>query len=462
MERTHLWELMISLNTSELRRSRQFLDLPEVNRRADVCALHDALVACRKREQPPERMPVYAAIFGDETAYDDQAFRLVQSYLYRCLERFLVWEEGNFDADTAEPLLLRAYRKRRLDRHLLRALKRQRSAAAKRPVDNAETRLADHLRTRERATLLARAGRARELNLQEVEDSLDLAFYAFKLRQACFTRSHESVFDVRYEPRLLPTILAATAHQTTPAIAVYRTCYLALFEQPDDATFRAFRDQLRLHAAGFPAEESRSLYLLALNYCIRRINANDTPYLREALELYTTGLRSRVLLENGQISRFSFNNAIGIALRLDELDQAADLLEAYSDTLDPTYRQATEAFNRARLAFAQQRFEYASDQLRLVDAKDPIHAMNARILQLKIYFSTDDRYLFDQFLRTTRQFVRRHTRSYHHRLWRDILRYLTKLYDLNPHDRRAKTDLRAAIIAEPQLMERRWLLKQLE
>ena len=460
MQQTHLWELLVGFPTAELRRGRQFLDLPAVNRRVDVRALYEALADCVKRNKIPEREAIYAAVFPG-TPYDDQAFRLVQSYLYKCLERYLVWQECERDADTADPLLLRAYRRRRLDRHLLRSLKRQQKAARKRPIANAEAQLGSHLRERERATLLARDGRAQELNLQEVEDSLDRAFYAYKLRQACFTRSHESVFDTRYEPRLLEAILAATATETAPAIATYRACYLALFHAPGDVPFRRFRELLQRHADCFPPEEARSLFLLALNYCIRRINANDTPYLREALDLYAAGLDTGVLLDNGRVSRFTFNNAVGIALRLGEIDWTARFVDRYAPRLDAAYRLPTEAFNRARLAFARQAYDDASRYLRDAEAKDPIHAMNARILQLKVYYETGDRYLFEQYLRTTRQFVRRHTRSYHHRLWRNILAYLNKLYALNPYDRAARQDLYRAVEAEPVLMERAWLLGQL-
>ena len=462
MEKNQLWTLLRTFTKRELRDGRQFLDLQAVNRRDDVRTLYDALAASLVRELPPERKTVYALVFPNATSYDDQAFRLVQSYLYKCLERFLVWRECEATADIADPLLLRAYRRRGLDRHLQRTLRRQATADRRRPIANAETLIARHLRERERATQLARGGRAQELNLQTVEDSLDHAFWAYKLRQACFTRSHESVFDTRYAPRHLDAILQAAATDETPAVAVYHAGYTALFGAPSDTAFERFQSLLQTHAARFPAAEARSLYLLALNYCIRRINANDDPYRRAAFDLYRTGIASGALLEQGIISRFTFANVVGIALRLGELDWTAAFVNDYAAALSDAHRVPTVAFTRARLAFARCAFNEVLTHLQSADTKDPINAMNARILQLKVYHETAERELFGHHLRTTRQFVRRHARSYHHELWRNILRYMKQLHRLNPHDRAERDALRAAIMAEPQLMERAWLLEALE
>ena len=44
----------------------------------------------------------------------------------------------------------------------------------------------------------------------------------------------------------------------------------------------------------------------------------------------------------------------------------------------------------------------------------------------------------------------------------NLIRYTRKLSELNPFDRQAKEDLRAAIEAEEPLLEKEWLLQQLD
>ena len=294
-----------------------------------------------------------------------------------------------------------------------------------------------------------------------MEDALDRTFWAYKLRQACYSRSHESVVRQRYELRLIDEILEISQYETAPAVATYRACYLALFCDGGEADFRRFRRLLTRHQAGFPDEEVRSLYLLALNYCIRRINENHPAYLREALDLYDAGLRSGALLDGDRVSRFTLANATGIALRLGELDWTERLLTDYAPKLAPEWRVSTLAFNRARLAFARRDYDGAHRHLQQTDTSDPIDNVNARVLQLKIYYETDDLDLFDAMLRSSEGFIRRHGESYHAQLWRDILHFFGRLRTVNPHDAAAVAALRAELSEKRVLPEREWLVAML-
>ena len=457
---SRLTDLISTFSASELRRARQFLELPEVNRRADVQKLFEVLQKETNRKKLTEESKIFTRVYPDQP-YDNQQLRLLRSYLLRALERFLVFQESQTDADTADPLLLRAYRQRGLRRHLEHELHRQHRAVEKCPDHHAETLLSDYLREREATTLLARDGRTKELNLQSVEDALDRAFWAYKLRQACYSRSHESVARQRYELRLLDEILEVSQNEIAPAVAIYRACYLALFRDGGEANFRQFRQLLTDQQAGFPHEEVRSLYLLALNYCIRRINENRTAFLREALDLYDAGLRSGALLDGERVSRFTLANATGIALRLGELDWTERLLDTYAPLLAPEWHSTTLAFNRARLAFARRNYDLAHQYLQQTDTSDPIDNVNARILQLKIYYETRELDLFDALLRSSERFVRRHGESYHAQLWRDILHFFGRLRTVNPHELREVEALKSELQEKKVLPEREWLLEQL-
>lgn len=458
---TRLGELLRSFSAADHRRAGQFLQLPEVNRREDVRRLYELLRHSIGRKKAPNDAELFAQIYPNRP-YDDQQLRLLRSYLFKCLERFLIFQECTDDTDTSDLLLLRAYQKRKLQRHLQSTLDRQEKrfrSSTRRP---AETHLTRHLRERERATLLARGNRTAELNLQSVEDSLDRAFWAFKLRQACTSRSHERVVRTRYELRLIDEILAISKDDPTPAVAVYRSCYVALFKEPVEENFRNFRQLLTRHADCFPETERRSLYLLALNYCIRQINENQALYLREAFDLYRSGLDSGILLENGRLSSFTFANAAGIALRLGELQWTEQLLDRHAPALPPGERDTTIALNRARLHFARNEYADAQIALQAADTNDPINAMNARILQLKIYRKTQERQAYEHLLHASQRFVDRHRDSYHYGVWRNILHYLRRLHELNPHDDKARRTLYEEVATAEQLMERDWLLRELE
>ncbi len=89
--------------------------------------------------------------------------------------------------------------------------------------------------------------------------------------------------------------------------------------------------------------------------------------------------------------------------------------------------------------------------------------MNARVLQLKIYFEKQELELLDAHLKTLRMFIRRNKRmGYHHQNWLNIVHFTQKLMELNPFDKQQRPVLRAEIEAEATLTEKDWLLAQLE
>ena len=455
--RNRLETLIDSLKPDELRRAAEFLQLPEVNRRADIRQLFQLLKKQQHRKFPQTDETLFRKIYP-ERPYHSADFRLLRTYLTRALEEYLIYRELSNDQNLRDRLLLTALRRRKLYRHLDSTLKKQDKRPTLPGLDPVESSLAGFYRERERATLIARTDRTADLNLQRVENALDRAVWAYKLRQACFSRSHERIVSTRYELSLIGEILQASARETDPAVAVYRSCYIALFHEPSEANFTSFRDLLAHHTALFPHEELRALYLLALNYCIRRINENRLPYLREAFTIYADGIASKALLENGRISRFTFFNAAGIALRLGELDWTEQLLRDHATALPETGRRATVALTRARLSFARGHYDKAFTHLLDSDTFDLFDTMAARILQLKIYYETDAPEAFEHFLSATRRFVDRHRESYHYELWRQILHFLRKLHELNPHDPVARTTLRGEVEAAENLMEREWLL----
>ncbi len=458
MEKSLLWELIGSLSTAEKRRAVKFLASPYCNPKQDAADLFDKLMVYQRKGLQPDRHQVFAELFPNRN-FEPSFFRLLQSHLYKCLERFLTWEACEAQPNISGPLLLQTFRERNLQRHLGRQLK----VSIVTNYEQAENHLAAYETERERFAFLAKEARNLKLNLQQTEDSLDDAFVAFKLRQACFTRSHESVFRTKYELRFLEPILAYAAHSNKPAIQIYRNCYLALFHDPTDENFRQFRESLFSIGTDFPPVEIRPLYISALNFCIRRINENKQLYLREAFDLYRNGLNNGALLEKQELSRFTFNNLIGIAIKLEEWTFVDTFIETYTKYLPDAWRVPTVALNRARLAYAQKSYEEALVHLRDTDHRDLITNMTGKILQAKIYYDTEERDLMDHHLYSLQRFLERNKKTaYHHENWTNVIRYFKKLNEVNRHDQGEMKALRNAVLKEEVLTEKKWLLERVD
>ncbi|MBI1224683.1 MAG: hypothetical protein GC192_05565 [Bacteroidetes bacterium] len=462
MQNTLVFEIVANLSKPEQREVRNFLASPFFNQRSDVQLLFYFLA---KQASPPSREATWQAVFPGQN-FDDQQLRLSLSYLLKLLEQYLILKEKQRDPLPETHLLLAAYRRRKLSRHFEKTQRATTKLLDSQPFRHPTFYFENYLVEHQQYLHLLESGRTKELNLQAVEDQLTTATLAMKLRQACLLRSHQAVFKTPYRITLLDEILALSEqwpYSEKPAVLVYRLCYVALFGEGGDDNFGAFKAVLFEHGERFPKEEIGSLYLLAINFCIKKINANQTDYLREALDLYKQGLKTEMLLEDGQLSRFAYNNITGIAMRLpDEWAWAEQFVTNYRTYLEPAAQEAAYSLNMARLAFAKKRYDDALAYLQLADYKDFINGMAARILQLKIYFEKREIELLDAHLRTLRMFIRRKKRmGYHYQNWLNIVHFTQKLMEMNPFDEEQRLALRAAVAAETILTEKEWLLAQL-
>lgn len=155
--------------------------------------------------------------------------------------------------------------------------------------------------------------------MQQLSDQTDVAFIARKLRLACFALSHQSVYNTDYRFGLLEMLLEhvrnMAALQQIPAVGLYYFCYLSLTDAEGERYFIQFKTMLFACTDQLPVDEQRNLHLLAINFCIRRINQLESRYSRKTYELYKSALQANLLLENNQLSHFAYNNIAAIAVQ---------------------------------------------------------------------------------------------------------------------------------------------------
>ena len=463
MENTLAYELIQTFSRQDIRQARQWLASPYHNQRADLPVLFDCLAEAGQKNQPLEREAIWESLFPGQP-YDDQQLRLLLSYLFKSLEQFLASREFELDPFLEKRLLLQAYRRRKLPRHFTHAFRQEQKQLARQPLRHPEYHLAHYSLELEHYQMESAEGRTRELNLQELEEQLTYAFLAMKLRQGCFALAHQAVFNTHYHLALEEELLELASrppYTEAPAVAVYYHGYLALRHPEEEELFTPFREKLMEALAVFPQEELRDLFLLGINLCIRKINRNRSAFLREALELYRRGIEAGILVEDGRLSRFTYNNVIGIALRLQELNWAEQFLHQYRPLLEPEQQEATFSLNAARLAFARKAYGPALTHLQRADYKDLINNLVAKTLQLKIYCELNEFDLLESHLKTMQAFLRRNRRlGYHQQNYGNIVRFTRRLIVLRPGDLTARQALLTEIeLAEP-LTEKGWLLEK--
>lgn len=448
MQNSLISTLLATFTKAELRDFGHFLQRPERRIRKDVLSLGELLI--KKHDISAEA--AFAEVAPDRK-FTNQAINQLGSWLYTEARAFLL---ERHHANANEIPLLHEFDGRGLNRHH----DRLRKQLLKREHDSGTTY---DLESAIYATS-RRGSRTEGNNLQEINDALDTDFLHKKLRQACLMRSHENVYSIEYDHGLLAAVLTHVASRRLyeqPIIGVYYHIYhcLRFPEQVDH--FSRFQALLLQLPATLSEEERRDLYLLGINFCIRRANQGDQPLAREALRLYREGLNNGSLLENGRLTSYTYRNAVALALKIKDFAWAADFIEQYAPSLPAEQRGELSAYNRARLAFATGDPGKALEELRFVSSKDVLFTLTMDTLRAKVYFETGAHDLLAAHLDKMQIFLRRKGDSYHHENYANFIALLRKVLHLRPRPKE-RGKLLKTINEESVLTERSWLREQLK
>ncbi len=315
--------------------------------------------------------------------------------------------------------------------------------------------------------LAQQQGRARALPIQEMSDAQDVAFICEKLRTGCLLNSHQAVAQQGYDKGLLNSVLEFLEghdYLQIPAVAAY---YHGFFTQSGEAGsddhFRRLKSVLQDHAGQFSLGEIHDLYLLAVNYCIRRINKGEEEYFRDVFDLYRSGLQHGALLEDGVLSRWTYTNIALTALRLREFDWTRLFLENYAPLLPPGHREGAFHFNMARYHYDLGRHRDAMQHLLRMNYDDVLHNLAGKTLLCIIYYELDEFDALENQLDSLRAFIRRKKMlGYHRANYTAFIGFMRQLTTLKPNENAAVSNLRGKVEAAANLPEREWFLRQLQ
>lgn len=463
-EKSLLQEAVSSLSPAEVREFGKFIRSPFFNTRQQLVDLFDRMTTASSLSKSGN-FPSEIPSSEDQSSASSVEERLANSALLALLEKYWMYCEKFEDTERAKIRLAAHYRKRNLSKHFRITLREARQSRERRPWRHADYYHDLHLIEWEQYQYDTANRRTESLNLQDTSDLMDTAFIARKLRLACLARSHQAVYKADYQMGLLDAVLQhveTSELRHIPAVGLYFHCYHFLVDSQATAHFDSFKGMLLEHAGAFPSDELRTLFLLAINFGIKKINESAEGWLRTTLELYQSALALGLLLENQRLSRFAFNNIVAIALRVGELDWAEKFILDHKASLERQWREVTSSLNLARVAYARKDYPTALHNLQRSDYKDLLNNLIAKTLQLKIYYETDEYDLLDSHLASMSNFIRRHTAiGYHRTNYSRIVYYTRQLMALNFRDAQAVSSLRTRVETEEILTEKEWILAQM-
>jgi len=461
LERTKLFQILNRLSKKEIKQLQQFLASPYFNQREDLQQLLSTWEKHRGKALSAAKL--YQAIYP-KRKFKAQELRLLMSYLFRLVEQFLVCQELLSDKQQFEQQLskVHVYQRLKLPKLALKSLETKRDI----PIKNAEYYYEQFQKLTLEYEFSSIEKPSGDHQFQTTSDTLDVAYFGLKLRQTCLSLSHQAVYPSDFEPHFLEEIITTIVQRKLyeiPAIGIYYYIYKTLTEERAVHSFRELKSLLFEHHQSFPNKEVRDIYVMTTNHCIRAMNRGEMEYLEEVLEIYKQGLKQEYLLENGVLSRFTYNNIVRIALKVKDLDWAATFIQNYKNALDRSFRTSIFNFSSASLAYARKDYDTAVEKLQYFNYSDVLLNLAAKTLLLKIYYEWEEYDLLEAHLDAMKNYIQRKKIIGDHRtLYLNIISYTKKLMQLNFYDKAVVQQLKTAIQQEAILTEKEWLLQQIQ
>jgi len=468
MKNSHLVTILQTFSKKEIREMRKWLHSPIHNQRQDVVDLFEYLVSSNHLTEDKflQKDRIFRKVFPQEV-FSDAKLRQSIHFLLKSIESYLITKELQEDTVQAKMALVSIYRKRKLTKAFQKTINEVKDLQQKASFQNEQFFRNEYLIQQEQYLFLeGQKKRNIPMNLQEVSDALDTTFIADKLRQACLMLAHQKVYKTEYSIGLFQEIMQHIEDReylNIPAISVYYYGYKAITDQNEKHYFDKLKEEIFSSGALFPKNEIKDIYLMAINYCIGRMNKGHSTFIREAFDLYKKGLEMGILIENESISPWTFINVAINGLKLREFDWVESFVQNFSQYIPDSKREGIVLFTLSKLHFEKKDYPQAMQLLNQGDFDDLLIYLNAKTMLLKMYYELDEYDALDYQLESLGTYIKRKkVMGYHKENYQNIIRYTKKITRVNPYSKKDVIGLKSEIETANPLTEREWLLEQID
>ena len=178
--------------------------------------------------------------------------------------------------------------------------------------------------------------------------------------------------------------------ERNPVIKLYSRLYACVKSPQEDEPFDQLYAQVSEYQHMLAREQLRTLYLATINLSLRKMRSNPEKYTQTTLNLYTVGIENRALIESQNLSQWTFNNTIKLALRAKQYDWAETFMGNYQSLLLKEQRPNALGLNKAELAFVRGAYDEVLTHLNNVSTVEVRYHILVNILKIKAFWELEE------------------------------------------------------------------------
>lgn len=418
MENSKLISVLNTLSPEEMRWLSKFVISPYYNSNEYVVKLFEYLKKLYPRfpKKQLQEEAIFKAVFG-EAKFDIKRMRVVVSRLFAVIEQFLVAENGKGKSLEFQQKLTEEFGKRNLYKYFEKGIYKMADDLQKQPYRDADyfkNRMLlnrwyyEHPTTNRQEQIAQKA-------LTDCMDCLDAYLILSKLELSLGIQSLISVSQKEYSIRLLDEIKeeSARSYSDIPVVTLYLN-NLILLQREDDEFFEKSKTILLSRASELNEIDRRSIFLLLMNYCAKRIRAGKNEFMQTKFDLRRSALEDGCLIQNNKLSINTFWNLTVEGVRLGEVIWIETFIEDYHEYLNESTKKETVLICSALVSFQKKTYHNVIKLLNTLNPTVSFFKINQRSLLIRTYFMLfiEDGYyenlLYSQ-LDSFEKFIRRET-----------------------------------------------------
>jgi len=476
-----LLEVLKRLNTTQIKRLRQFLASPYFNNGSlaeDVVRLLDYIMQYKAEEEHPSltKEAVFQVFFPNREYVENSKSPLdnLSSELFRLVRKFLAQTAMEQEhGDIYEYLALaNFYRQYGLEEWFWQNMKAARKAQEVSPQRDAKYYY-DQFRIEEEEVAFRGLYNTYgdDTNLNAAQEYLDLFYSILKLEYACALKYQNRVaqIDLRPTDSLIGDVLqlsTAGGPFDVPINRVYNLI-IRLLEHPDEeGLLEQLEQMLNLYSAQISPERFRNLKAYYRIFWVARYNKSGDAFTRQRnFEIYREHLEQGYFYIDGMITIHMFWNLVIFGLKVEQAAWVKTFIEEHPPERICGTRFPAEVHSIAQAEFYLHLKEYHEAQNYLVfrHFENPLFGITAELTLIKIYYETQND-LLDARMKALDQKVRRSNLS--RQIKNRYFNFLKKLDKILKYGWQSQNPKRLKLTDEikstPEIIAREWLLEKLK
>ncbi|MGB0839057.1 MAG: hypothetical protein ACPGXL_02895 [Chitinophagales bacterium] len=465
-----LIHILRHLSNKQLKLLEDFIASPYFNKKEEIIHFCTFLMRFKPLFQDARmsKKAAYQHILPHQP-YNEKKMSYWMSDFTKLIEQFLVVENINSQPIRKLSYLTRTYLQLNLYKLVQSTLKTTTKQQRKNPLRDADFYFNQFMIHRDENLFFDRQNlHLYDDSLQKAIDNLDIYYLSRKLKYCCEMVSRQNIVASQYELRMLDEILLylkKNPHNDIPPIAIYSTILLTLLEAKEEKHFVHLKDLLKQYNAVFPKSDAYTIYMYAINYCIKQVNGGNETYLNDLFQLYQELLKTEIIFENKkEISPWAFTNIVGVGVRNKAYDWTENFIADYKNNLPIHFRKSVYSYNLSYLFFYQKKYTEAQSLLQHIEFDTVLYSINARSLLLRIYYELDELDAFLSLVDSFKMYLKRNKLISQNRKeqYLKFVKYTAKLHK-TPRTAKAKLRiLKEELAANRNTANASWLLEKIE